>query len=105
MGDNHYEAIIVAQAWSFTPALMTVPAGSEVRFRVTSRDVIHGFYVEHHDVSFELIPGHIAEARVIFDKPGEYKILCSQYCGRAHHAMHATIVVEPDGDEAVAQGD
>ncbi len=104
MGDNRYEAVVMAQTWFFQPAQMTVPEGAEVTFHVTSRDVIHGFMIEHHNVNFEVVPGHIAEAQVHFNEPGEYKMLCSQYCGRAHQNMYATIIVEP-ASEAVVQGE
>ncbi|MEL6269703.1 MAG: cytochrome c oxidase subunit II [Chloroflexota bacterium] len=103
MGGNRYEAVVLAQTWFFQPNVMTVPEGAEVTFYVTSRDVIHGFLIEHHNVNFEVIPGHIAEARTTFNEPGEYKMICSQYCGRAHQNMFASIIVEPAEDAAVAQ--
>ncbi|MEO0562612.1 MAG: cytochrome B5 [Chloroflexota bacterium] len=104
MGENRYEVIIIGQAWSFSPSSITIPEGAEVTFRTTSRDIIHGFFIEHHNVSFEMIPGHVAETRVNFEEAGEFKILCSQYCGRAHHAMHATINVLP-AEEFVASAE
>lgn len=94
MGGNQYEARILAQKWAFVPAEITVPEGAEVTFIVTSRDVTHGFMVEHTTVNMELVPGHISQARTTFHHPGEFKILCHEYCGRGHQLMHSTIIVE-----------
>ncbi len=94
LGENRYEAVILAQTWNFVPAQMTVPEGAEVTFYITSRDVIHGFMIEEHNVNFEVIPGHISQARIHFNEAGTYKMLCHQYCGRLHQAMHADIIVE-----------
>ena len=101
LGDNRYEAVVLAYAWGFEPREMTVPEGAEVTFHVTSRDVIHGFMIEDHNINFELIPGHVAQARVHFNEAGTYKILCHQYCGRLHQAMHADIIVE-EADQTIA---
>jgi heme/copper-type cytochrome/quinol oxidase subunit 2 len=29
-----------------------------------------------------------------FDEPGEYRIVCHEYCGVSHQAMFGTVVVE-----------
>jgi cytochrome c oxidase subunit 2 len=39
--------------------------------------------------------------RARFDAPGEYVIICHEYCGVAHHTMAARVIVEP---RAVAHG-
>jgi cytochrome c oxidase subunit 2 len=41
-----------------------------------------------------VIPGHISEITVDFDDPGEYTMLCHEYCGIGHHNMSARIIVE-----------
>ena len=41
-----------------------------------------------------LLPGQIAHAQARFDTPGEYPIICHEYCGIAHHTMAGTIIVE-----------
>jgi cytochrome c oxidase subunit 2 len=30
-----------------------------------------------------------------FDTPGEYPLLCHEYCGIAHHTMWTRVIVEP----------
>ncbi|MGJ3240995.1 MAG: cytochrome c oxidase subunit II [Anaerolineae bacterium] len=101
MGNNVYEVTMVAQMWSFNPAQITVPVGAQVDFMITSRDVTHGFIIEHHNVNFELVPGQISRGQVTFRQPGEYRFICHEYCGQLHHIMHGVIIVE---EETVAQG-
>lgn len=120
MGDGQYTAHIIAQMWTFDLGsdetykayfeakhpgttysgvdagnqVIHVPVGSRVVFSITSRDVTHGFIVERHNANIEVVPGHIGQISVMFNEPGEFRILCHEYCGRAHHQMHALIVVE-----------
>ena len=92
-----YEAVIVAQIWSFTPNEIRVPAGSEVTFRVASADVIHGFFIENTQINAMIIPGYVTEFTVTFPKPGEYLMLCHEYCGMLHHEMQGVVIVEEEG--------
>ena len=98
-GDDTYDAVLVAQTWQFTPEELTVPAGSEVTFIVTSRDVIHGFLIPETTVNAMIIPGQVTEVTYTFDDAGDYKFICHEYCGLAneqigHHSMFGRVVVE-----------
>ncbi len=94
LAPGQYEARVVAQVWSFTPSEIRVPAGSTVHFWATSKDVVHGFFIPHANVNVMLLPGQIAHMAARFDKPGEYPIICHEYCGIAHHTMAGRVVVE-----------
>lgn len=91
----HYEARYVGQIWSFSPAEIHVPVGATVTFVGTSRDVIHGFYIHGVNVNMMLIPGQVSRLTTHFSKPGEYQVLCHEYCGIAHHTMYARVIVDP----------
>jgi len=86
---------MVAAIWSFTPNEIRVPAGSTVTLTVTSRDVVHGMFIRGANINLMLLPGQIARASGRFDTPGEYPLLCHEYCGIAHHTMWARVIVEP----------
>lgn len=88
-----YEVAIIGQTWSFTPDDIEIPAGSEVTFRATSSDVIHGFMIVGTNVNMMLIPGEVSTETYRFTRPGEYLLLCHEYCGRLHHTMSAKVVV------------
>ena len=92
---NQYEVRMAAQIWAFTPNEIRVPAGSTVHFWATSKDVVHGFLIPKHIVNVMLLPGQLAHAQVRFDEPGEFPIICHEYCGIAHHTMAGKVIVEP----------
>lgn len=93
-GENAYEAVFLASAWQFTPAELRVPRGATVTFVGTSTDVLHGFHVAKTRINVMLIPGQIARVTYTFDEPGEFLIVCHEYCGAAHHIMSGKVVVE-----------
>jgi cytochrome c oxidase subunit 2 len=92
---GRYEVRMTAQIWAFAPNEIRVPAGSRIRFRATSKDVVHGLYIPGADLNVMLLPGQIADAEARFDTPGEYAVICHEYCGIAHHTMAGKIIVEP----------
>jgi cytochrome c oxidase subunit 2 len=94
VGENHYEVVVVAQAWAFTPAEIRVPAGARVDFIVTTVDVVHGFSIEDALVNGMILPGQVTRITHTFDEPREHLIVCHEYCGFGHHAMFGRIIVE-----------
>lgn len=94
IGEKEYEAVMVAYAFGYSPNQLEVPAGSTVHFTVTSSDVVHGFEIPGTNVNMMVVPGEINHISHTFDKPGEYLILCNEYCGIGHQAMSTKIVVK-----------
>jgi cytochrome c oxidase subunit II len=90
-----YEVYILAQIWRFDPNEITIPVGSTVTFYVTSKDVQHGFQIEGTNVNMQIVPGQISKLGHRFDKPGEYLIICHEYCGTGHAAMYGKVIVTP----------
>ena len=72
-----------------------VPADRPVRLLMTSRDVIHSFFVPEFRIKQDVLPGRYTETWFEATKPGRYQILCSQYCGTWHSQMWGEIVVMP----------
>lgn len=95
LSDNRYEIHYLAYMWGFDPADVEIPAGSTVDIYLTSKDVIHGFQIQPNtNVNLMAIPGTVAYARVKFDKPGVYRIVCHEYCGIGHQDMSTKIIVK-----------
>jgi cytochrome c oxidase subunit 2 len=92
--DGSVTAVVVAGLFSFSPDPIEVPAGTPVTFRITSRDVIHGFEVVGTNANAMAIPGYVSEFTVTFSRPGEYTIACNEYCGVMHHQMVGKLVVQ-----------
>jgi len=74
-----------------------VPVGVPVLFTMTSRDVIHSFWVPNLTGKSDLIPGHRSAAWFRADTPGVYRGQCAEFCGLQHAKMALWIVAEPQG--------
>ncbi|MBI2817676.1 MAG: cytochrome c oxidase subunit II [Acidobacteria bacterium] len=94
VGPSRYEVRMVGEIWSFNPSEIHLPAGSEVTFVATSRDVVHGLFIPRTNVNVMVLPGQIARATARFDKPGTYLFICHEYCGAGHHTMAGQIIVD-----------
>lgn len=92
--DGTYEAYFVGAIFAWNPQQIVVPRGATVTFYITSVDVLHGFAIAQTDVNMEVVPGWVSTMTHTFKTPGEYLIVCNQYCGAGHHAMSARIVVQ-----------
>lgn len=75
-----------------------VPADRPVRLLMTSRDVIHSFFVPDFRVKMDVLPGRYTETWFEATKPGRYQILCAEYCGTWHSQMWGEIVVMPPAE-------
>ncbi len=70
---------------------MVVPVGETIQLTLTSRDVIHGFYVPAFLFKRDVIPGQANAFDFTVDEPGTYTGQCTQFCGLFHHAMTFTL--------------
>jgi len=75
--------------------VLRVPAGRPVRLLITSRDVIHSFYVPSLRLKQDALPGRYTEAWFNAERPGSYQVFCAEYCGLSHSGMLAELVVMP----------
>ena len=92
--DGSVTAVVVTELYRFEPSVIRVPAETPIRFRVTSPDVIHGFQVVGTNANAVIVPGYVSEIVTSFPEPGEYLVVCNEYCGTAHHLMQARLIVE-----------
>jgi cytochrome c oxidase subunit 2 len=102
---------VMAKQWMWTFAypngrgskgVLYVPAGRPVRLSMTSRDVIHSFYVPEFRVKKDVIPGRITEVWFEAREPGASQVFCAEYCGEGHSTMRASVVALDDADYALA---
>lgn len=93
----HQVVDVVGQQWSWQVNPETVSAGSPVEFRVTSKDVNHGFAIYAPDGRIETqtqaMPGFSNKIVHTFTHPGTYAVMCLEYCGIGHAPMTAEIKV------------
>jgi cytochrome c oxidase subunit 2 len=93
-GEKEYEVHLLARMWAFQPNRIEIPVGSKVTIYTTSLDVQHGVEIEGKAVNMMAIPGAVNKMEVVFNKPGTYRIVCTEYCGMGHSAMYGEIIVE-----------
>ena len=92
--DGSLVVVMRAEFYVFRPEVIRVPAGRPVTFRITSPDVLHGFQIVGTNVNLTVAPGYISQVTTTFARPGEYLVVCNEYCGLAHHLMQGKVIVE-----------
>jgi len=78
--------------------VLTVPAGRVVELVMTSRDVIHSFYVPAFRVKEDVIPGRYITLWFEANTPGRFDLDCAEYCGVGHSRMLGAVRVLGDDD-------
>jgi cytochrome c oxidase subunit 2 len=73
--------------------VLRVPAGRPVRLLMTSRDVIHSFFVPAFRLKQDVLPGRYTQTWFEASRPGRHQIFCAEYCGTGHSAMLGEVVV------------
>jgi cytochrome c oxidase subunit 2 len=93
--DGSITVRMIAEQYMFVPQCVVVPAATFVRFRLTSADVTHGFFVQSTNTNAMVVPGYISNVTTSFARPGNYEMPCDEFCGLGHHAMAARVLVLP----------
>lgn len=92
-------------AWTFrhpeSPGLATegtlhIPAGRPVDIRITSRDVVHSFWVPRLAGKLDAIPGHVNILRIEAASPGTYAGQSAEFSGRGYREhLFSVIALSP----------
>lgn len=72
-----------------------VPAGRDVRFVLTTADVIHSFWAPNLGGKQDMIPGEVTELVYRADTPGVWEGVCAEFCGTQHTWMRLFVVAQP----------
>jgi cytochrome c oxidase subunit 2 len=82
-----------------------LPVGRNVRFNLTSPDVIHSFWVPDFLEKRDMIPGGTNVIDVTVKAPGQWIGRCAEYCGFDHWRMKFAVcaVAPADFDGWIAQ--
>jgi cytochrome c oxidase subunit II len=88
------EIPVVAKRFTFEPARIEVKEGERIRLVVTSADGVHGVEIKKFKVN-KKVPrgGEKITIDFVASAPGEFPILCSEFCGDGHEEMKGTLVV------------
>jgi cytochrome c oxidase subunit II len=85
-------------AYGVTSTEMHVPVGKQILLQMTSRDVIHSFWVPEFRPKQDLVPGRITQLRITPTKIGDYKVRCAELCGTSHAYMEQPVIVSNQAD-------
>ncbi|MGH1485548.1 MAG: cytochrome c oxidase subunit II [Cellvibrionaceae bacterium] len=77
---------------------LVIPTNKKVRFLVTANDVIHAWWVPDLAVKRDAIPGYINESWTYVEKPGIYRGVCAELCGKDHGFMPIVVKAVPEAE-------
>lgn len=67
-----------------TDGVLHIPAGRPVNVEITSRDVIHSFWVPRLAGKLDAVPGHVNVLRIAAAQPGSYAGQSAEFSGRGY---------------------
>ncbi len=75
-----------------------VPVGRPVIIHLSTKDVIHCFFLPQMRVKQDVIPGMSVQTWFIPTKTGAWEIACAQLCGIGHYRMKGFYTVHSEAD-------
>ncbi len=96
-----YEIQVRAQQWDFlfeypngaTSDTLYVPEGEQVKMRMSSADVLHGFFIPAFRVKYDILPNRYTSVWFEATEKGDYDLFCTEYCGTGHSDMSKVVRV------------
>src|SRR4029453_10903450 len=79
---------------------LVLPLDRPIRLHLTSRDVIHSFWVPEFRQKQDAVPGLETEITVTPTRTGNFPFICTELCGAGHALMRSRAIVMPQGDFA-----
>ncbi|MFV0523409.1 MAG: cytochrome c oxidase subunit II [Acidimicrobiales bacterium] len=94
---SYPESGVVVRGTDSTEPVLTLPEGADVRFEISSADVIHSFWVPGFRFKRDAIPGRTTAFDVtITGDPGDYPGgVCAEFCGLDHDKMRFSVRILP----------
>lgn len=79
---------------------LVVPVNKSIKLLMSSRDVIHSFYVPDFRIKLDVLPNHYTVLWFKAPETGEHDLFCTQYCGTGHSNMLGKVKVLSEADYA-----
>ncbi len=79
---------------------LVIPAGEPISLTITSRDVIHSFWIPALNGKRDAVPGREHPLLIQADEPGVYRGQCTEFCGLSHAYMQMRVVALSPEDYA-----
>lgn len=100
--DGALEIYVTGKQWMWkfaypdgrsTAGYLVVPRNEPVVLQLTSRDVIHSFFVPAFRIKRDALPSRYTTISFEATRSGTYRAMCAEYCGTSHSRMWADVVV------------
>ena len=75
--------------------VLRVPVGRPIKLILTSKDVIHSFFVPAFQIKEDCVPGMETHLWFTANEAGSFDIFCTEYCGVGHSHMRSQVVAVP----------
>jgi cytochrome c oxidase subunit II len=80
---------------------IVIPTGRDVQVRISSRDVIHSFWIPALNGKRDAVPGRVSSITFEANTAGEYWGQCTEFCGLSHANMRIrAVALSPDDFDA-----
>ena len=92
----HGDAKTLPPADIVTSGQMMIPTGEEIELIITSRDVIHSFWIPALNGKRDAVPNRFSPWKIEASDPGFYFGQCTEFCGLSHSRMRMqTVALSP----------
>jgi cytochrome c oxidase subunit 2 len=79
---------------------LVIPSGEPVNLTITSRDVIHSFWIPALNGKRDAVPNREHPLTLEADHPGVFRGQCTEFCGLSHGFMRMRVVALDPADYA-----
>ena len=99
---NALEIHVYGQMWNWdfvyksgrkSSRVLTVPVNTPVKLVMSSRDVIHSFFIPSFRIKQDVLPGAYTSLSFTAKKRGKFPVFCTEFCGAGHSSMLASVHV------------
>ena len=100
--DDALEIHVYGQMWNWdfvyksgrkSSGVLYVPKDKPVKLIMTSRDVIHSFYIPSFRIKQDVLPGAYTSLHFTANQTGRFHVFCTEFCGSGHSSMLARVQV------------
>jgi heme/copper-type cytochrome/quinol oxidase subunit 2 len=88
------EIRVTLRKYDFTPGVLRVKKGEQVRLVMAAEDHDHGFRLDDFNINQKIPKGTTVVVAFTADKAGTFQFRCSIVCGLGHRGMKGTLVVD-----------
>ena len=100
--ESALEIHVYGQMWNWefvykngkrSPGVLSVPVNRPVKLIMSSRDVIHSFFIPSFRIKQDVLPGTYTALSFTANKEGKFPVFCTEFCGAGHATMSAKVHV------------